>query len=58
MTLGRGGITINDRSIDAYFGREVARMIVRQPLDIVFDGGISTISSGCLTIIRATSLPK
>ena len=35
MTLGSGGITINDRSIDAYFGREVARMIVRQPLDIV-----------------------
>ena len=35
MTLGRGGITINDRSIDTYFGREVARMIVRQPLDIV-----------------------
>jgi ribosomal protein S9 len=32
MTSGKGDIKINDRSIDVYFGREVARMIVRQPL--------------------------
>jgi small subunit ribosomal protein S9 len=32
---GKGDITINDRSIEQYFGREVARMIVRQPLDVV-----------------------
>src|ERR1700733_4138737 len=29
---GKGVITINDSSIDHYFGRETARMIVRQPL--------------------------
>ncbi len=29
---GNGVITINDSSIDRYFGRETARMIVRQPL--------------------------
>lgn len=29
---GSGNITINNRSIDDYFGRETARMIVRQPL--------------------------
>jgi small subunit ribosomal protein S9 len=29
---GSGNITINDRSLENYFGREVARMIVRQPL--------------------------
>lgn len=29
---GSGSITINNRSIDEYFGRETARMIVRQPL--------------------------
>ena len=29
---GSGNIVINDRPIDEYFGREVARMIVRQPL--------------------------
>ena len=33
MTRGTGNITINDRTIDQYFGREVARMIVRQPLE-------------------------
>ncbi|RLA47652.1 MAG: 30S ribosomal protein S9 [Gammaproteobacteria bacterium] len=32
MTRGTGNITINDRTIEQYFGREVARMIVRQPL--------------------------
>lgn len=29
---GRGTITINNRSLDEYFGRETSRMIVRQPL--------------------------
>ncbi|MCB1668815.1 MAG: 30S ribosomal protein S9 [Porticoccaceae bacterium] len=31
---GSGNITINNRTIDQYFGREVARMIVRQPLEL------------------------
>jgi small subunit ribosomal protein S9 len=29
---GKGNIIINDRSLDIYFGRETARMIVMQPL--------------------------
>lgn len=32
---GQGAITINKRPLDEYFGREVARMIVRQPLELV-----------------------
>ena len=28
-------ITINQRELDVYFGRETARMIVRQPLELV-----------------------
>ena len=35
LTAGSGNISINDRAIDVYFGREVARMIVRQPFEIV-----------------------
>lgn len=35
LTPGSGNITINDRTIDQYFGREVARMIVRQPLELL-----------------------
>ena len=35
MTRGTGNITINNRTIEQYFGREVARMIVRQPLEAV-----------------------
>lgn len=29
---GKGVITVNGKSLDAYFGRETARMVVRQPL--------------------------
>jgi len=35
LKSGKGEIKINNRSLDEYFGRETARMIVRQPLDIV-----------------------
>ena len=31
---GTGDITINGRSLDVFFGRETARMIVRQPLAV------------------------
>jgi len=33
ITKGTGEVKINGRSLDDYFGREVARMIVRQPLE-------------------------
>ena len=29
---GKGTVTVNNRPLDEYFGRETARMIVRQPL--------------------------
>ncbi len=32
---GSGNITINNRTLNGFFGREVARMIVRQPLELV-----------------------
>ena len=31
---GTGNIQINKRSLDVYFGRETARMVVRQPLEL------------------------
>jgi|SRR6516162_4187983 len=31
---GKGAISINDRSLEEYFGRETARMIVLQPFDV------------------------
>ena len=34
LRKGEGKITINDRPIDEFFGRETARMIVRQPLEL------------------------
>ncbi len=32
---GSGNITVNDRPLDVFFGRETARMIVRQPLELI-----------------------
>lgn len=32
---GSGKITINGRSLEDYFGRETAQMVVRQPLQLV-----------------------
>ncbi len=34
LRSGTGDITINGRSLDVFFGRETARMIVRQPLAV------------------------
>jgi small subunit ribosomal protein S9 len=34
LTPGTGNITINDNTLEAYFGRKTARMIVRQPFDV------------------------
>ena len=31
---GKGDITINNRPIDVFFGRETSRMVVRQPLEL------------------------
>ena len=35
ITQGTGKISINDRTIEEYFGRPVARMVVMQPLEVV-----------------------
>ena len=32
LTKGKGSIIANDRPIEEYFGRETARMVIRQPL--------------------------
>ena len=32
LTKGTGVVTVNKKGIDDYFGRDVAKMIVRQPL--------------------------
>jgi small subunit ribosomal protein S9 len=34
ITQGTGKISINDRTIEEFFGRETGRMIVRQPLEL------------------------
>lgn len=50
ITAGTGNIVVNDRPLDEYFGRPVARMVVRQPLENVdlvgkFDVNV-TVSGG------------
>lgn len=35
VKAGSGSIVVNQRPLDIYFGRETARMVVRQPLELV-----------------------
>ena len=35
LKRGSGNLTINNRTLEEYFGRETGRMIVRQPLETV-----------------------
>ncbi len=35
MKPGAGEIKVNDRPLDRFFGRQTARMIVRQPLELM-----------------------
>ncbi|MDE2219920.1 MAG: 30S ribosomal protein S9, partial [Gammaproteobacteria bacterium] len=35
LQAGTGKITVNERPLDEFFGRETGRMIVRQPLELV-----------------------
>jgi small subunit ribosomal protein S9 len=51
LKSGTGSITVNKRPLDGYFGREVARMIVRQPLELLemvqkFDVNVSVRGGG------------
>lgn len=51
LTPGKGEISVNKRSLESYFGREVARMIVRQPLELLevsdkFDIQVSVVGGG------------
>jgi small subunit ribosomal protein S9 len=35
IKAGAGDITVNNKPLDAFFGRETAQMIVRQPLELM-----------------------
>src|SRR3954468_2363577 len=53
LKAGTGKITVNERPLDAFFGRETGRWIVRQPLELVqlsnkFDFTVS-VSGGGIT---------
>ncbi|MCP5446875.1 MAG: 30S ribosomal protein S9 [Chromatiaceae bacterium] len=51
LSAGNGSIIVNNRTLDQYFGRETARMVVRQPLTVAevldkVDVRISVIGGG------------
>jgi small subunit ribosomal protein S9 len=51
LKSGKGIITVNDRTIEDYFGRETAKMIVEQPLVLtdtygVFDVKVNVTGGG------------
>ena len=40
LTKGKGKVTVNKKNIDDYFGRDVAKMIGRQPLVLTKNDGL------------------
>ena len=51
MTPGSGEITVNKRPLDVFFGRETAKMVVRQPLELTentgkFDISVNVVGGG------------
>ena len=51
LTPGSGDITVNKRSLDTFFGRKTAQMIVRQPLELTnltekFDVNVTVTGGG------------
>jgi len=53
LAKGSGNITVNNRTLEQYFGRETGQMMVRQPLELLevvdqFDFNI-TVSGGGIT---------
>src|SRR5574342_938497 len=51
MMPGNGKITINDKPMDQYFGRDVLKMIIRQPFEVTgtldkFDVLVSVLGGG------------
>jgi small subunit ribosomal protein S9 len=51
MMPGSGKVTINDKTMDQYFGRDVLKMIIRQPFEVTgtvdkFDVLVSVLGGG------------
>ncbi len=64
---GKGQITVNDKTLDAFFGRETARMVVKQPLEltklgdrfdvlVTVEGGGITGQSGAIRLSLSRAL--
>ena len=67
LSKGKGIVTVNKKSIDDYFGRDVAKMIIRQPLvltkleanydtDVKFNGGGSFGQAGAIRLAISKAL--
>jgi small subunit ribosomal protein S9 len=51
MMPGSGKVTINDKTMEQYFGREVLKMIIRQPFEVTgtvdkFDVMVNVLGGG------------
>ena len=67
LSKGKGVVTVNKKSIDDYFGRDVAKMIIRQPLvlakleesydvDVKVNGGGSFGQAGAIRLAISKAL--
>ena len=57
ITPGSGNISVNNSPLDQYFGRETARMITRQPLELTELGDRFDIRAFHDTILTGGAMP-
>ena len=48
LTPGTGSIKVNEKSLSEYFGREVLKMTIMQPLDVIGGTGKFDIEAFCV----------
>ena len=63
LRSGGGEILVNGRSLDVFFGRETARMIVRQPLELAqlegkFDIHVTVRGGGTTCLLYTSPSPR
>lgn len=56
LSAGTGKLVINNRSLEQYFGRETARMVVRQPLELLEASENMTFTSLLKVVVSVVKL--
>ncbi|SST05429.1 30S ribosomal protein S9 [Acinetobacter baumannii] len=52
LSAGTGKLVINNRTLEQYFGRETARMVVRQPLELLKNMAFTSLLKVVVSVVK------